>query len=179
MTNSGSHGRPMAALACVAFLAASAATPAGAQTTPEEAVASLKAADGLEVTLWAAEPGVVNPTNIDVDERGRVWVAEAANYRAVKSRPEGDRIMILEDADGDGRCDSYKVFYQDPSLFAPLGICKAGNKLYVAQSPNLLVFTIDAAGDKPVGKPEVLFTGFTGVNHDHGLHAAVVGPDGR
>ena len=72
-----------------------------------------------------------------------------------------------------------KVFVQDKKLQSPLGICKVGNKLYVAQSPNVLVYTIDESGDKPVGEPEVLFTGFGGVNHDHGVHAVVFGPDGR
>ena len=83
--------------------------------------------------------------------------------------------------DLDGKCDSYKVFAQHPSLFSPLGICKLGNKLYISQSPNVLVYTIEetAEGPRPAGKPEVVFTGFTGVNHDHGVHAFVFGPDGR
>src|SRR3954463_10350854 len=118
------------------------ALPALAQEAPEKTVADLKTADGLEITLFASEPQLVNPTNMDIDERGRVWITEAANYRGSKTRPEGDRIVILEDTDQDGKDDSAKTFYQDPSLFAPLGICKVGNKLYVSQSPNILVFTI-------------------------------------
>ena len=88
--------------------------------------------------------------------------------------------MVLEDTDHDGVCDSYKVFVQDKDLFAPLGIAKLGNKLYVSQSPNVWVYTIDDSGDspKPVGKPELIFTGFGGNNHDHGVHAFVFGPDG-
>ena len=39
----------------------------------------------------------------------------------------GDRIVILEDTDGDGTADSSKVFTQDPSLFSPLGITVLGN----------------------------------------------------
>src|SRR5204863_9092749 len=39
--------------------------------------------------------------------------------------------------------------------------------------------SIDASGDKPEGPPEVLFDGFSGVNHDHGLHSLMFGPDGR
>jgi putative membrane-bound dehydrogenase-like protein len=152
-----------------------------AQKAPDETVKSLAVADGLEVTLWASEPGMVNPTNMDIDERGRIWVAEGANYRGSRLRPAGDRIMVLEDKDLDGRCDSYKVFVQDPSLFSPLGVCKLGNKLYVSQSPNVLVYTIEETSDgpRPVGKPQVIFTGFGGANHDHGVHAFVFGPDGR
>ncbi len=166
--------------AAIAALAASCWTSAvNAQEAPDKTVADLKTADGLEITLWAAEPQLVNPTDMDIDERGRVWITEAANYRGSKTRPEGDRIIILEDTDQDGKADSSKVFWQDPSLFAPLGICKVGNKLYVSQSPNILVFTIDESGDKPVGKPEVVLTGWTGENHDHGVHAMTFGPDGR
>lgn len=150
-----------------------------AQLPPEQEVKSLHLAEGLEATLWASEPMLVKPTNMDIDAHGRIWITEAANYRSVVDRPEGDRIIILEDTHHTGACDSVKVFVQDKSLFAPLGICIVGDKVYVAQSPNLLVYTIDASGDHPTGPPEILFTGFGGKNHDHGLHTGVVGPDGR
>src|SRR5262249_34665971 len=52
-----------------------------AQVGPEESARLLKPADGLVATLWAAEPLVVNPTNMDIDSRGRVWVTEGLNYR--------------------------------------------------------------------------------------------------
>ncbi len=145
----------------------------------EDSLKAMKAHEGTEVTFWAGEPGLINPTDMDIDERGRIWVVESMNYRGSKMRPEGDRILIMEDTDGDGKCDSYKTFYQDKSIIGPLGICVLGNKVYVAQSPKMWVFTIDASGDKPEGPPEVLFDGFTGVNHDHGLHAIMFGPDGR
>src|SRR5688572_1988058 len=102
---------------------------------------------------------LVNPTNIDIDARGRVWVLEGANYRGSVTRPEGDRIVILEDTDGDGKADSQKVFAQDPQLASPLGIAVLGNKVYVSQSPNLWVYTIDESGDKPAGKPELWLSG--------------------
>src|SRR5688572_22431516 len=85
---------------------------------PENALSSLKIADGLEVSVVATEPMLKNPTNIDVDERGRIWVCEAYNYRpAITGNPInalGDRIIILEDSNGDGRADTTKVFYQGP-----------------------------------------------------------------
>src|SRR5436305_1889351 len=93
---------------------------ARAQMSPEESLQSLKVPEGLEVKLFATEPDLVNPTNIDIDSKGRVWVLEAANYRKFKTRPEGDRIVVLEDTNGDGKADKTTVFYQDPSLFAPL-----------------------------------------------------------
>ena len=48
---------------------------------PENAIKSLKVADGLRIQLFASEPVMTNPTNIDVDDKGRVWVCEAFNYR--------------------------------------------------------------------------------------------------
>ena len=155
------------------------ALPGYAQLSPEKSLETFKVAHGLQTTVWASEPGLVNPTNIDIDERGRVWALEGANYRKSVTRPEGDRIVIMEDTKHTGKCDSYKVFVQDKRLQSPLGICKLGNKLIVAQSPDVFVYTIDESGDHPVGEPQILFTGFGGVNHDHGVHAGVFGPDGR
>ncbi|TLU99597.1 dehydrogenase [Dyadobacter luticola] len=146
------------------------------------AVAGLKVADGLEATLFASEPNVVNPINIDVDHRGRVWVCEAYNYRpAVNGRSElgqGDRILILEDKDGDGKADVTKVFYQGPEINAPLGIWVMGNKAIVSQSPYVWLFT-DTNGDDKADKKEILFKGIGGTQSDAGIHAFVFGPDGK
>ena len=158
--------------------------PLWSQQTAQQTTQGLTAAEGLEVTLWAAEPDVVNPTNIDIDSRGRVWVLEGVNYRVTLPgrsgkdyRPTGDRITILEDTDGDGRADKTKVFAQDLSLRSPLGIAVLGDKVYVSQSPHLIVFTKDEQDN--IIKKEILLTGWHGVDHDHGLHAITFGPDGR
>lgn len=147
--------------------------------TPEETVDSFVVAPGLKATVWAHEPELYKPTNIDIDSKGRIWVTEAANYRSSNVRDEGDRVVILEDTKHTGVCDSSKVFVQDKAIKAPLGIVVLGNKVYVSQSPHMLVYTIDESGDKPAGPPQEVFTGFSGIDHDHGLHAAVFGPDGR
>ncbi len=142
-------------------------------------------ADDLEISLWAESPMFFNPTNIDVDARGRVWVAEAVNYRSFNTarqdpltHPAGDRIVILSDTDGDGRADSSKVFVQDKDLVAPLGLAVIGNRVIVSSSPHLIVYT-DENGDDVPDKKEILLTGFGGLDHDHGLHAVAAGPDGR
>jgi putative membrane-bound dehydrogenase-like protein len=171
--------RRATAMAFALWLVLGVAAEVRAQVSPDETLKSFELADGLEATVWATEPMLVNPTNIDVDSRGRVWVLEGANYRKSVTRPEGDRIVILEDTDDDGKADTQKVFAQDPKLASPLGIAVLGDKVYVSQSPDVWVYTIDASGDKPAGKPELWMTGFEGVNHDHGVHAFVFGPDGR
>jgi putative membrane-bound dehydrogenase-like protein len=155
----------------------------GSAHSPEASLADLKVYDGLTVTLFASEPMMTNPTNMDIDFRGRVWVCEAFNYRnnlnpgnPVKS--EGDRILILEDTDGDGKADKQKIFYQGPEINAALGICVLGNKVIVSCSPNVFVFTDENGDDVPDNK-EVLFTGIHGDQHDHGMHSFYFGHDGK
>jgi len=80
---------------------------------PQNSLTGLTVADGLEAKMMSSEPVLRNPTNIDVDDRGRIWVTEAFNYRPFRNStvtPEGDRIMILEDKDGDGIAETNKVF---------------------------------------------------------------------
>ncbi|MEX2231693.1 MAG: PVC-type heme-binding CxxCH protein [Cyclobacteriaceae bacterium] len=149
----------------------------------ENSLADLKVHDGLEVGLFASEPMFSNPTNMAIDSRGRIWICEAYNYRMQLNpknpvKEEGDRIMILEDTDGDGVADKSKVFYQGTDVNAALGICVLGDKIIVSCSPNVFVFT-DANGDDVPDKKEVLFTGIEGEQHDHGMHTFIFGHDGR
>jgi putative membrane-bound dehydrogenase-like protein len=154
-----------------------------AEHSPESSLADLKTYDGLEVTLFASEPMLTNPTNMDVDAKGRVWVCEAYNYRSQYNlknpvKKEGDRILILEDTDGDGKADKQTIFYQGTDVNSALGICVLGNKVIVSCSPNVLVFTDEDGDDKP-DKKEILYKGIHGEQHDHGMHAFIFGPDGR
>ena len=184
--------RPAPALALAAGLFLLSAHPARAQVSPEESAKRMKPAEGLESTLWAAEPMVVNPTNIDVDSRGRVWVTEGLNYRLSHGKPfkkiEGaDKVKILEDTDGDGKADKVTVF-ADNIYPIPMGIAveekydKAGKylgaKVYIGNSPDLLVLE-DTDGDDKADKRYPLLTGFGGVDSDHGVHGMVLGVDGK
>jgi putative membrane-bound dehydrogenase-like protein len=139
-------------------------------------------AEGLEVTLWATSPLLYNPTNIDVDIDGRVWVAEGVNYRSLSGRRvDGDRIVVLEDTTGAGKADKSTVFVQEKDLVAPLGIAVLADQVVVSQPPDLLVFTDHSPKhvfDPALDKREVLLTGFNGQNHDHSLHKLTAGPDG-
>src|SRR5438270_10321856 len=107
-----------------------ACTAAPAQVPPDKALSTFTTSPGLEMQLWASEPLFVNPTCMDIDHLGRVWVCESVNYRhklrkMPPKRPEGDRILILEDSKGTGKADTVKVFYQAPEILAPLGIAVA------------------------------------------------------
>lgn len=166
------------------------AQPKGGPLSPEDALATMKAADGFEVSLFAAEPMLINPTSIDVDHKGRVWVCEAVNYRRKNFgrpiiRKEGDRIQVLVDEKGDGKATKAVTFYQSPEIYGPIGICVApypdgkGQKVFVCQSPDILVFE-DKDGDlKADGPPKKFLTGFRGFDHDHGVHGINIGPDGK
>jgi putative membrane-bound dehydrogenase-like protein len=138
--------------------------------------------DDLEVTVWSQSPQFYNPTNMDVDAAGRIWIAEGRNYRRSNLSPEGDRITVIEDTDGDGKADKSHVFVQDKELVAPLGIGVIDNKVIVAQPPHLIVYTdVDRnlKFDPAVDKRENILTGFNGNNHDHSLHSVTFGPDGK
>jgi len=142
--------------------------------------------EGFEVELWAESPMLYNPTNMDVDARGRIWVTEAVEYRDFNNKPadrfnfkdKGDRVMILEDTDHDGKADKSTVFVQDMDLKAPLGIAVIGNKIFVSASPHVIVYTDENQDDKP-DKKEVFLTGFGGFDHDHSLHSFLATPYGK
>lgn len=96
----------------------------------------------LKISVWAASPMLKNPTNMDTDQHGRIWVAEGVNYRSQsKHQPAGDRIVVLEDTDGDGKADKSWTFVQEPFLLAPMGICVIDNKVIVSMTPDLIVYT--------------------------------------
>jgi putative membrane-bound dehydrogenase-like protein len=161
-----------------------------AQKNPDEALKAFAVAEGLQLELFASEPMFVNPTCIDVDLKGRVWVCESVNYRCdlrkvKRNRPEGDRLVVLEDTDGDGKADKAHTFYQEKDFIAPLGVAVApypdgkGQRVYVCHSPHIYVFE-DKDGDlKADAAPKILLTGFKGYDHDHGVHGIHFGPDGK
>src|SRR5438128_2389414 len=133
-------------LLIAALFAVACSKPKPDEHDPKASLADLKVYDGLEVTLFASEPMFSNPTNMDIDSKGRLWITEAYNYRNQYNpknpvREKGDRIMILEDTDGDGKADKSKVFYQGTDVNAALGICVLGNKIIISCSPNVFVFT--------------------------------------
>lgn len=149
------------------------------QLSPDDAVNALVPAEDLEVSLYASEPLLVNPSCLDIDERGRVWICEVTNYRNEKTpRPSGDRILILDDTDADGRADQSTVFYQGPDIDSAMGITVLGNKAIVACSPNIIVFT-DIDGDDRADTKQIMFTN-TGVEQSiRSAHSFVFGPDGK
>jgi len=149
-------------------------------TSPEKALAGIHLPEGFKATLFAAEPNVQQPINIATDSRGRLWVAEcytyAENERMFDTKLR-DRILILEDGDGDGRFDKRTVFWDQGVELTSMAPGFGG---VFALCPPKLLFIPDRNGDDvPDAEPEVLLDGFdaTAARHNiaNGLH---FGPDG-
>ncbi len=157
---------------------ASAEIPQVDHFPPDQLIVS----QGLEVKLWAKSPLFYNPTNMDIDLKGRIWVAEGRNYRGRRTQEDGDRIVVVEDKDRDGIAESSHVFVQEKTFLSPLGIAVVDNKIIVSQPPDLIVYTDvnrNLRFEPETDKREVLLTGFDGKNHDHSLHSVTVGPNGQ
>ena len=144
--------------------------------------------EAFEVKVWATTPLLQNPTNMDIDAEGRIWVAQGVNYRAFRNSevvppdPQGDKIVVLTDTDEDGKADKSHVFVQETELVAPLGIAVIDNQVVVSQPPSIIVYTdVDrnAVFDPKIDKREIFLTGFGGRDHDHSLHAVTTGPTGQ
>jgi putative membrane-bound dehydrogenase-like protein len=152
---------------------------AGQDRSPDNAVAGLKVAEGVEATLAASEPVLKSLTNLDIDHRGRVWVCEVINYRRHNGeRPEGDRILILEDTNQDGIMDQSKVFYQGRDIDSAIGLCVLGNRVLVSASPYVIEL-IDDNGDDVPDRKRAILTKTGDPQHDHSVHSFVFGPDGK
>jgi putative membrane-bound dehydrogenase-like protein len=150
-----------------------------ANREPGEAVNGLDVAEGLEAQLFSSEPQISNVTNIDIDHLGRVWVGEVKNYRKWNnSRPEGDRILVLEDTNEDGVADKQTVFYQGRDIDSIHGLCVLGNRVIVSAGDKVMNF-YDDNGDLKSDRHDVMFSGIAGTQHDHGIHAFLFGPDGK
>ena len=126
--------------------------------TPEEERLSFVLPPGFEVTLFASEPDITKPINMDFDEKGRLWVAQSSEY-PIAAGPGGgkDRITILEDTDGDGRADKINDFANDLNI--PIGIMPIKGGAVGYSIPNIYKFT-DSNNDGKADKREVLFGEF-------------------
>jgi putative membrane-bound dehydrogenase-like protein len=148
---------------------------------PEETLKRMKIADGFEIKLFAAEPMVVNPIAFTIDEKGRVWCIESFEYpkRTPKGQKPRDRIIILEDTDGDGIADKRTVFAEGKDFPLPFdmasGIEVGHGGVFVGAPPYL--WFIENKNDKP-GKFEVLLKGFGSEDTHETLNTFQWGPDG-
>ncbi len=143
--------------------------------SPIEALHRLALPEGFEATLFAHEPAVRQPIAMTWDDRGRLWVAESYSYEEWERRGE-DRILILEDVDGDGRHDRRTVFWERGNHFA--GIALGFGGVWVADAPNLIFIPDRDRDDQPDGEPEIVLTGWTTEGQHNMVNGLSWGPDG-
>jgi putative heme-binding domain-containing protein len=162
------------------FLAALLPAPAGRQDRhdPEAERRSFTAAEGFEVTLFASEKdGVVKPIQMRWDERGRLWVTCSPSYPQVApgDRPD-DFIVVVEDADRDGRADGSTVFAR--GLAMPMGLELGRGGAFVGDGHEL-VHLSDTDGDGRADTRKVLLRGFFTADSHQNINNFIWGPGGE
>ncbi len=154
-----------------------------AKTSPmpaAEAAAKMQLPEGFRATVFAAEPDVRQPIAMALDARGRLWVAECYTYAeaatgyALQLR---DRLLILDDTDGDGRFDRRTVFSENLQRLTSVELGFGG--VWVTAPPHLLFIPDRDGDDRPDGEPEVQLDGFDFAHARHTMANGLRwGPDG-
>jgi putative membrane-bound dehydrogenase-like protein len=148
--------------------------------SPAEALAKVKVPEGFVVSLFAAEPDVQQPIAITTDERGRLWVAENYTYSESKVNFNDelrDRIVILEDTDGDGRFDERTVFWDEGQKLTSVEVGFGG--VWALCAPHLLFIPDVNRDDVPDGPPVVVLDGWDASAVRHNIvNGLKWGPDG-
>jgi len=144
---------------------------------PGEAAATMQLPEGFKATLFAGEPDVQQPIGFCIDDRGRLWVAEAYSYPNHTDKPGRDRILIFEDSDNDGMHDKRTVFYDKLNYVSGIEVGFGGAWV---MSPPYFYFIPDKDNDDvPDSEPEVLLDGFgTHANSHNIANGFAWGPDG-
>ena len=141
--------------------------------TPEEAIEMMKVPDGFKVELFASErefPELANPNQIAFDNQGRLWVSCMVNYPQWQPghvKPS-DRLLILEDTDGDGKADKCTPFYD--KLICPTGFEFWNGGVLVVDEPRIL-FLKDTDGDDRADRVEQLIDGIATDDTHHAIGA--------
>ena len=151
--------------------------PDNAGLLPAEAARAMTVPKGFQVQLAAGEPQVHQPVAMTLDARGRLWIAEAHTYPIRAPEGEGkDRIIILEDQDGDGTHETRKVFAEGLNLISGLEVGFGG--VWVGAAPYLMFIADRDHDDVPDGEPDILLDGFGYHDTHETLNSFVWGPDG-
>jgi putative heme-binding domain-containing protein len=134
--------------------------------SPEQERLGFQLPPGFEITLFASEPEITKPINMEFDDRGRLWVTQSSEYPVAAGLGDGkDRITILEDKDGDGRAETFTQF--DDHLNIPIGIMPVADGAIAYSIPNLYHFK-DSDDDGKADSKTVLLGGF-GHKDTHGM----------
>jgi len=145
----------------------------------QEAISKMTVGKGLKVELFADEsmfPELVNPVQMAFDTKGRLWVAAWRTYPHWKpTEPMDDKLLILEDTNGDGRADVCKTFAGD--LHNPTGFEFWNGGVFVAQGPDVL-FLKDTNGDDKYDVKERVIHGIDTADTHHTVNSFTLDPGG-
>lgn len=145
----------------------------------EEAIARMKVPPGCKVNLFASEeqfPELANPVQMAFDTRGRLWVAAWPNYpERTPQSTTGDRLLVFEDSDGDGRADRCTPFLED--LNAPTGFQFYKDGVILVQAPEVW-WVRDRDGDGRADSREALLNGLDSADTHHTANSLVLDPGG-
>lgn len=142
----------------------------------EEERKAFVVADGFEVNLFAADPLIHKPIQMNFDPQGRLWVAASEVYPQIApGQTANDKILILEDKNGDGTADKTTVFAD--GLLIPTGVEPGDGGAYVANSTELLHLK-DTNGDGKADQSRIVLSGFGTEDTHHIIHTFRWGPEG-
>lgn len=151
-------------------------TPApGEYNKPEQTAAAMKLPEGFKVKVFAGEPDLSQPIAMCFDHRGRIWAIENFSYPNWAATGK-DRVVILEDTDGDGDMDTKKVFWEKGNFASGIQVGFGG--VYVGSPPNLLFIPDKDGDDKPDGPAQVLLDGWGHHDTHETMNSFIWGPDG-
>jgi putative heme-binding domain-containing protein len=143
---------------------------------PEIERRSFQLADGFEVNLFAADPLLAKPIQMNFDAAGRLWVACSEVYPQIRpGQKANDKVIILEDRAGTGRADKTTVFAD--GLLIPTGLVPGDGGVYVGTGTQVL-FLSDTDGDGKADRRQVVLSGFGTQDTHHLIHTFHWGPDG-
>lgn len=144
----------------------------------EDAMKEMRVQNGLEVNLFASEemfPELVNPVQLGVDTRGRMWAATWATYpKWEPTKKMDDRLLILPDENRDGVADTAITFAY---VHNPTGFEFWNGGVIVASVPDLL-FLKDTDGDDVADVRVHLMGALGSADTHHSANNFVYGPDG-
>jgi len=143
---------------------------------PEVQKAGFVVPEGLEVTLWAQEPMIAKPVQMNWDAQGRLWVVSSTTYPQIKPGDgTKDQVVVLEDTDKDGKADKSTVFAE--GLHIPTAVIPGDGGAYVANSTEVL-FLKDTDGDLKADERTIMLSGFGTEDTHHLLHTMRHTPEG-
>ncbi|MBN8420583.1 MAG: c-type cytochrome [Verrucomicrobia bacterium] len=155
-------------------------TEKGDPMPAEEVARTMELPKGFKCVVFAAEPDVQQPIAMSWDKKGRLWVAENYTYAENPMRWDTklrDRIIILEDKNGDGKHDERKVFWENGAYLTSVEIGYGG--VWVLHNGTLSFIADNNGDDIPDGEPEVLLDGFNVKTIGHNIvNGLRWGPDG-